>query len=260
MTTKTATAEQQEREVLPATQEQPASTLPATKGHIDAMTLVGQAVSNGASVENIDKLIELVKFNDAREALRAYNAAFTEAQSKFPEIPKTKKGHHDNWFAPYEEIVPRIRPVLMQHGFSFRHEITESGDAKMVTVTCILAHREGHSESSTLSGPADNSGSKNAIQAIASTVKYLKRYTLEAVTGIVTEDGDDDGNAAGAAETITESQIADLEAKIEEVGADRAKFLKYCRVREPGEILAKNFKAVCAKLDEKARHDRSARR
>lgn len=165
----------------------------AVAASTDAMTLVSQAVANGAQVDQVDKLIELVKFNDEREALRAFNQAFTDAQSEFPEIPKTKEAHNSK-FAPLDQEVRLLRPVLMKHGFSFRHEVTENDD-KSVSVRCILAHQDGHCESATLTGPADNSGSKNTIQAIGSTVTYLRRYTFEAVTGIVTTE-DDDGKGS----------------------------------------------------------------
>lgn len=38
--------------------------------------------------------------------------------------------------------------------------------------TCILSHRDGYSDENTLSEPADNTGSKNAIQAVGSTLTY----------------------------------------------------------------------------------------
>ena len=185
------------------------NTLPAEAKHMDAMTLVSQAVSNGAQVEQVDKLIELVKFNDQREALRAFNQAFTLAQADFPTIAKTKKAHNSN-YAPLDEIVKAMRPVLQKHGFSFRHSVSENTD-KSVTVSCILAHQDGHSEAATLTGPSDSSGSKNAIQAIGSTVTYLRRYTFEAVTGLVTGGSDDDGNAASDG-GISAENLKELEA------------------------------------------------
>ena len=69
-----------------------------------------------------------------------------------------------------------------------------------------------------MSAPADDSGKKNKIQAIASTVSYLERYTLYAILGLASAEMDDDGNLAGAkVEYITPEQIAELEALAEEV-------------------------------------------
>lgn len=191
---------------------------------MDAMTLVSQAVSNGAQVEQVDKLIDLVKFNDTREALRAFNQAFTAAQADFPSIPKTKKAHN-SMFAPLSVEVQLMQPVLSQHGFSFRHEIAENDD-KTVTVRCILAHKDGHSESAALTGPADVSGSKNNIQAIGSTVTYLRRYTFEAVTGLVTIDQDDDAARAAAPTVVSEEQAIALHARLTETESDIPTFLR----------------------------------
>ena len=65
-----------------------------------------------------------------------------------------------------------------------------------VTVTCVLTHRDGHSEQTSLSAPADDSGNKNGIQQIGSTINYLQRYTLMAITGLAAQDTDDDGTAS----------------------------------------------------------------
>ena len=44
---------------------------------------------------------------------------------------------------------------------------------------------------------ADDSGQKSAIQQVASTITYLRRYTLTGVLGIATTDQDLDGADAG---------------------------------------------------------------
>jgi hypothetical protein len=49
-----------------------------------------------------------------------------------------------------------------------------------------------------MSGPHDQSGNKNAIQAIASTVTYLERHTAVAITGVAVSDEEDDDGAGGA--------------------------------------------------------------
>ena len=61
-----------------------------------------------------------------------------------------------------------------------------------ITVTCIVSHLDGHSESTTMSASADKTGGKNEVQAIGSTVTYLQRYTLIGSLGITTADDDMD--------------------------------------------------------------------
>lgn len=230
--------------------EQTTPAVPAK--HVDAMTLVSQAVQNGASMEGVQQLIELVKFNDQREAERLFNQAFTAAQREFPAILKSKKGHNSN-YAPYSAIVAAIRPVLDNHGLSFRHE-TETGEK--IKVACILAHEAGHSERSSMIADADTSGSKNSIQSIGSSITYLKRYTLEAVTGVVTIDDDTDGNGHSDP-VITDDQALQIECLISENDLDKDKWLNWIE-NNTGEasfssIPAKSFKKVLSKINQAAK-------
>ena len=55
----------------------------------------------------------------------------------------------------------------------------------------------GHSEAVSIAGPLDDSGQKNGIQQIGSTITYLERYTLMAIMGLAAHDQDDDGIASG---------------------------------------------------------------
>jgi hypothetical protein len=58
-------------------------------------------------------------------------------------------------------------------------------------------HRGGHSEEATKFYPADTSGSKNAIQAIGSSISYGKRYTASALLNLTSRKEDDDGAKGG---------------------------------------------------------------
>jgi hypothetical protein len=68
---------------------------------------------------------------------------------------------------------------------------------------------------------------------------------------------DDDGNAAGRGQTLNEKQVGDLEALIQEVGADQRRFLAYlrengCRCGDTLETIpASDFAAVVKALEAK---------
>ena len=51
-----------------------------------------------------------------------------------------------------------------------------------------------------MGGPPDVGGAKNPIQARASTVSYLQRYTLKAITGLSEQEDDDDGGHGNQAD------------------------------------------------------------
>jgi hypothetical protein len=75
--------------------------------------------------------------------------------------------------------------------------------------------------------PSDTSGSKNAVQAIGSTVTYGKLYTFCALLNIATGEDDD---AQTAVEFISAEQLANLEALISETESNAAKMATYFKV------------------------------
>ena len=158
------------------------------------MTLMQQAISGGASIETLEKLMALQERWEAKQAQKGFYEALSEFQVNAPEIRKSKKvsfGNTEYNFAPLADIDRQIKPVMKSLGFSKRWEIQDSGDK--IKVTCIITHEMGHSEKTTMESGADTSGSKNPIQARGSAIEYMKRYTLLGALGITTADSDIDG-------------------------------------------------------------------
>lgn len=206
------------------------------------------ASSPDIDIGRIEKMLELKERWDANEARKAYTAAMAAFKADPPTILKDKhvKFQTSKGFTEYDHATlggacDAIIKGLSEHGISHRWDVAQ-GDGR-VKVTCILTHALGHSESVSMHGPVDDSGGKNAIQAIASSVSYLERYTLFAATGLASQDMDDDGRGGGEP-TISEKQAADLKALIAEGGGDLAKALRFMKVNSLEEIPAKNYDAV----------------
>lgn len=165
-------------------------------------------------VEKMERLIAMQRDVAAQQAKMAYTQAFAEMQGELPEIPKIGKSNTGR-YAKFEHIQRAVRPILERHGFalSFRYP---KGDG--VGVTAVLSHVEGHSEETTMFAPADTSGNKTGIHAMASTSSYLKRYTAAALLNIVAVDEDDDAASAEAPEPPDgyESFKADMDSVAEE--------------------------------------------
>ena len=62
-----------------------------------------------------------------------------------------------------------------------------------------------------MGGPPDAGGAKNAIQARASTITYLERYTLKAILGLSEQEDDDDGGHGGDADPLAAHYASLLE-------------------------------------------------
>jgi hypothetical protein len=151
--------------------------------------LISQAIEKGAGVDALEKLMQLQAQWEAKEAAKAFKSAMVDFQSKKPKLVKTEKAHNSK-YNPLPKIQEAIDGVLSECGLTYRWEQDEV-DGR-IKITCVVSHVMGHSERTFITAPADTSGAKNSIQAIGSTVSYLKRYTLEGALGL-SSDKDDDG-------------------------------------------------------------------
>ena len=162
--------------------------------------LIQMAINSGADLEKLKSLLDLQEKWEAIEARKAYNSAMSEFKANPPKIDKdrevsfkTDRGQVNYHHATLGNVTEKINSELSKYGLSAGWLIKQNGS---ISVTCRITHVKGHSEETTLSAPADNSGSKNTIQAIGSTVTYLSRYTLLSLFGLATFDQDDDGVAS----------------------------------------------------------------
>lgn len=120
-----------------------------------------------------------------------------------------------------------------------------------VSVTCIISHRDGHSEENTLSASVDTSGNKNHLQAIGSAVTYLQRYSLKAALGLSVAD-DDDAQAAGGNYTIDSEEAQAIRDMITASGADEKRFLDFLGVSDVSLIRSKDYNRATEALRRKA--------
>src|SRR5579859_3962134 len=213
------------------------------------MQMLQAALASNMAPETIKSLLDLRDRWEATEAKKAFVIAMGAFKAEPIEIFKTKKvsfatqtGTTSYKHAELSDITAAIAEPLAKHGLSYRWDVSQADN---ITVSCIMTHESGHSEKVTMTAPPDDSGKKNRIQQIASTVTYLERYTLLAVTGLSTTGQDDDGQAAGSLARISEDQAANLQALIDEIGKDagerasiRSAFLKYRQVDSLEDIAA----------------------
>lgn len=176
----------------------------ATTGTVTPDTLLLIAVEKGADLEYIGKLMDLQERWLGTEARKAYVKAMAAFKAEPITIRrskevgyKTREGDFVGYsHAELSDVTDAVGPAMAKHGLSFAWNILQGNG--LITVECVITHELGHSEKVVMSGPPDNSGKKNVIQQTASTITYLQRYTLLAVTGMSTKGMDDDG--AGGSE------------------------------------------------------------
>jgi hypothetical protein len=201
--------------------------LPASNA-ITPSDMIARALERGASIETLEKLITLQERWEANQARRAFDEAVSAAKADIQPAIRNKVGHNSRKYADFASVAAAVDPVIGKHGLSYRFRTKQEGS---IAVTCILSHRGGHSEENTLSGPADQSGNKNAIQAIGSTMSYLMRYSLVQALGLSTVE-DDDGKASqtGTANPISADDAASLRAKMQAAGLSEARFCTVMKI------------------------------
>lgn len=244
-----------ERQEVPATVEQ---TLPTANGADALMRLIERATLDPAfDVTKLEKLLEMKERWEATEARKAFVAAKAAFKSEALVLGKNKRVEFESErtkqktsynHATLDHVAEVLSPALSKNNLSYSWE-TAQADGGMITVTCILTHVMGHSERVSLRAGADTSGSKNNIQAVGSTVTYLQRYTLLAVTGMATADQDNDG--MGNIELISPEQKDELVALIEETKADSLVLLKFFGVGSLDALPVSEFDKAVMMLEAK---------
>ena len=190
--------------------------LAAAQNSNPAHQLLELAIDKDLDIDKLERLMDLQKQWEEDQARKLYFEALSSFQSALPEIKKTGiasfehrngPGKTEYTFAKLEDITKAIKPFLSQYGLSYSFKQTMEGS--LIKVQCTVSHSAGHSENGSLQGAPDNSGKKNAIQQIASTVSYLRRYTLTGLLGIVAEDDDDGQDSEPATGAQSGNEISD---------------------------------------------------
>jgi len=219
------------------------------------MDMIDRAVQSGASVEALERLMALQERWEANQGRKAFDQAISAAKAEIPPIFKNRevdftsqKGRTNYRHEDMAEIARTVDPILTKYGLSYRFRTSQDG--RTVRVTCIISHRDGYSEETTLESAPDESGNKNHIQAVGSAVTYLQRYTLKSALGLAAAP-DDDARTASKAKPINADQFVALSNLIEETGADAEKMLRYIGAPSLEEMTLQQFDTAMAALRKK---------
>lgn len=210
-----------------------------------------QLIKSGADFQSVREMVALSKELAAEKARNAFNEAVAAAKAEIPVVSKNAKGHNGKTYANFAAYAAVVDPVIAKHGLRYRFR-TDQTDR--ITVTCVLSHKGGHSEENSLAGPADNSGSKNAIQAIGSTLTYLQRYTLIQALGLAAAD-DDDGQKHGKSDdqlaTVTEDQLVQIRELLDATESDEKRFCEMGKIARLSDMPADQFDSAMGILKQR---------
>ena len=164
----------------------PKTALSATPTPSDLLRL---AIDKGADLDRLERLMDLQAKYEAGQARKAFTAAMTDLKSRNLTVRKDKSVAFSGTAYTHSslaEVVETVVRHMADAGLS--HRWTVAQECKSITVACVITHELGHSEQVVMTAAPDDSGKKNAIQQVASTITYLQRYTLMAASKTITQD------------------------------------------------------------------------
>lgn len=240
--------------------QRPGEHLPAPHSEpMTPMAMLDRAVSQGASVETLTKLMDLQERWESNQARKAFAAAMSSVKADLPRIIKTRKvdfttakGRTNYQYEDLAGIMDQVGPVLSRHGLSVRYRTTAEPN-QPISVTCIIEHSDGHHEENTLMAGRDDSGNKNSIQQIGSTVTYLQRYTLKAALGLAAGADDDGAKADDTSGVITEAEREIILTMIDDTESDIEKFCANLQIASVATMPAVKFRRAVGLLEAKKR-------
>jgi hypothetical protein len=121
------------------------------------------------------------------ETIKELAPALCAAQAAFRNVPRTKevlvksdRGSYAFKYAPLDEIVAYIRPILAEHGLMF----TQAVKGEFLVTTIMHKSGEWIADSLPIKGGSTS-------QAYGSELTYKRRYSVTSMLGLVSEDDDD---------------------------------------------------------------------
>lgn len=145
------------------------------------------------------------------ENINELATALAKAQSEITSASKDSKAHAYK-YADLGTVIEAVKGALNRNGISFTQLIEES-DSNSVKVTTLLLHGSGQFIGSTGSTGIPEMRGCNDAQRAGAAQSYLKRYQLQALTGLPTEDNDASSEGFSKAPTKASTSVVNVQSK-----------------------------------------------
>lgn len=124
-------------------------------------------------------------------------AALAKAQAEFqPALKDSNNPYYNSKYADLATVIAATRPALSRHGIAVTHSCGSDIERQCAVVTTSLHCGEQWIASTAEApgtGKAKDGGVRFDAQTLGAAWTYLRRYTLQGLLGIASED--DDGNS-----------------------------------------------------------------
>lgn len=133
---------------------------------------------------------------DQPQGIGRLAAALAKAQAELKPAARSRKNSHlGNQYSTLEDVWTAIREPLAKHGLAVVQTFEDAGERAAVVLVTHLIHTSGEQVTSSLSCPVVVTKGLTDVQALGSAISYLRRYSLAAMVGVVSDE-DDDGASA----------------------------------------------------------------
>ena len=181
--------------------------------NISPAQLIVQTVKKTGNVEDLKELLLIQKDWEANEARKEYYISITNFRRKMPILNKdakvdftSTKGRTHYKYTSLANALETANPILSEFGLSVTYRtMQQNGNVGVFT---RVSHEKGHYEETYLEAHPDDSGNKNSIQQIGSTIAYLQRYGAFALLGLASRGQDDDGKTSGKPEVEQPKELS----------------------------------------------------
>jgi ERF superfamily protein len=219
---------------------------PSVADMLQAVIQKGVTVESVAAVEQLVKLYERMQERDAE---KAFATAFVGLQSEMPKVQATKivpnnDGTPRYKFAPFEDLMAQVAPMLQKHGFTV--SFSSRFDASRIISTCTLQHVGGHKRANEFAVRVGQGPPKaTESQADGAAATYAKRFALTEALNIVVGHLDNDARLEGPVNTpVTKEQAEELERRAKETNSILPALLKFAGAKSFSEIPASKYDAL----------------
>jgi hypothetical protein len=148
------------------------------------------------SIEKFEALLRMRRDEEQDQARKMFNRAMAEVEAEIGPIIRDRINPAVNRkYATLEAISAVLRPVYSKHGFAVRFGCDKPPKEGWMRITCTTSHAGGYSEQIYLDSPVDvqqGGRGRTPVQAVGSTITYLRRYLLQLAFNVVLADDEDD--------------------------------------------------------------------
>ena len=216
--------------------------------------MIRLAVSGGADLDKLEKLLALQERYEANEAKKAYSNALAIVNKNIPLVNKNSiNTQTHSKYASLDNIICKTKEIYASEGFSVTFYEGVTDKPENVRVCADVLHKQGHKETYYFDIPMDGRGLKGnanmtAIHAKASSVAYARKYLMCLIWNIPT--ADNDGNIV-VENFIDENKVSILKDLLTSLQVDEAKFLEYMEVEKVEDIPASKYSKAKIALEAK---------